>query len=321
MDRDTLLEKIPLKSQIQVTTYETDEGMDDRAKQLAAAEQLPGMADAIDARLATILENLMASYAAGKISPTEFVTRCQRAQHSARMIECRAAINAGRVAGVRPVSCDLGDNLILRNFFEDLFARFVDGNSAGTNQTLQIKYLALGLSYAASSFTQADLFNEFFRKELDPADVYDDGLSTFYASLYLTKSEGNPTGNTTVSSATSNTITLTDATGFATNCRAQIQTANNTYNCTISLSGSVATCSAITGGSLNNASAFDSADIPQAGDTVIVLIAEGGFIIGDDATDTLNTGKPLNRRRLETLKTTANSKALDYILTAASLET
>lgn len=320
MDRETVFDKIPLKSQIRVTTYETDDGMDDRSVQMAAAEQLPGIAERIEARYQRMLIELNARHQAGKLSDEALAVRIRRARHAAKMIECTNAINAGRVPGVRVIGSELGDNLILRNFYEDLFARFVDGNDAGANQTLQIKYLGLGLSYAPSSFTQPDLFNEFFRKALDPADVYEDGLSTFYASLYMTKSEGNPTGNTTVASATSTQLTLTSATGFATNCRVQIETQNNTYNCTVSMSGSVATCSSITGGSLSGASAFDSADIPQAGDTVIVLIAEGGFIIGDDASDTLNTGKPLNRKLLETLKTMANSKALDYILTAASLD-
>lgn len=316
------IDKIPLKSEIMVATYEVPDALDDRQLQLAAAEALPGMADRIQHRAEAMLRHLQARFAAGRLSAAALAKRCERAWHNARLLECRAALNAGEVPGVRVVSLDRGSNLILRGFYEDLFARFVSGNDADASQTLQIKYLALGLSYAQSVFTQSDLTHEFFRKALNPDDTYDDGISTFYASLYLTKGEANPLGNTTVVSATSTTITIPgEALGFSTGCRVQVTTANNTYNCTVTVSGPVLTCSDITGGSLTGASAFDPSDIPQAGDTVIALIAEGGFIIGNDATGSANTGKAMNRRRLETVKTLAYSKALDYILTAQSLET
>lgn len=312
-------DKIPLGGVVRATAFEVDDDLDDMAKQIAAAERLAGMSDRIESRAREIIRALIASFEAGKITVTEFVHRCSRAAHNAKQIECRRALREGMVKGVRPIVSDVGHNLILRNFYEDLFARFVDGNGAGVNQTLQIKYLALGTSYAQSTFAQADLTNEFFRKALDPDDTYDDGLSTFYASLYLKKSEANP-NSTTATSGTSTTITLTSPTGFVSGGRAQLVTANNTYNFTYTLSGSVLTCSDITGGSLSGASAFDAADLPVNTNTVTVLISEGGCIIGDDATSTLNTGKPLNRKRLETLKTTAISLSFDFILTATSID-
>lgn len=309
------------KSEVRATVLRVPDHLDSLEAQLDAAEAVPGVKEEIEQRLKSILNNLIQGFQSNKITPDVFVSKVKRAPHSARMIECKAAINSGRIPGVEVVGHSGGQNLILRNFYEDLFARFMDGNGAGANQTLQIKYLALGLSYAATSFTQADLTSEFFRKAIDPDDTFDDGLSTFYASMYLKKSEANPTGVTTVASATSTQITATSATGFVNQGRYQVETDNNTYTFTGALSGSVLTCTAITGGSLTNASAFPDDDVPQAGDNLMILISEGGMIIGNDASDTLNSGKPMNRKRLEIAKNPSLSLSLDYIYTATSIDT
>lgn len=316
-----IADRSPLKSLIRVTSLSVPDELDSPEALELAALQLPGMREAVQIKADEMQARLAERFNAGKLSSAEFVKRSEQIPNTARRLCCRQAIRSGRVPHVKVLQHDGGHNLILRNFYEDLFARFSNGNSAGVNQTLQIKYLALGLSYAPTTFTQADLTSEFFRKVVDPSDTYDDGLSTFYASLYLKKTDANPTGVTTVASATSTQITATSATGFVTNGRYQLETANATYVFTATLSGSVLTCSEITGGSLINASAFDPADLPQAGNTLVILISEGGCIIGNDATATLNSGKPLNRKRLSTLKNASISLSFDYILTATSIDT
>lgn len=234
------------------------------------------------------------------------------------MSRAMAAIRRGEVRHTKVYDQHTGCNEILRAFYVDFFARLMGSSvTPGLNQTLFIEYFALGTSYAPTSFTQTQLGNEIYRTV--PQEFYEDGISTFYATSYLKKTEGNPTGNTTVASATSTELTLTSATGFVSGCRVQVETVNATYTFTGTLSGSVLTASAITGGGLDNASAFDASDIPQPGDTVIVLHSEGACFIGGDASASPNTGKPMNRRLTEILKTHRISRLYDYVLACTSV--
>lgn len=308
---------IGIRSRIQVTALEVPDELDDHATLMACALDLPGMTERIGDRISAMQAALAEQFAQGKMTPSERLIRDAAIPEKARKLECMQAIRRGEIPGTQVVDQNLDDNLILRGFWEDLFARLASGNSAGANQSLKIQYLALGKSYADSSFTQGDLTSEYYRDV--PDETYDDGVSTYYTTLYVKKTEANPTGSTTVSSATTNTITVASATDFVNDGRIQITTASATYNCTISISGTTFTCSAITGGSLTNASAFDPLDPPVATNTVVSLISEGGCIIGEDATSTPNSGKAMNRRLLETLKNTSRSLIFDYILAGASL--
>lgn len=278
----TVQDKIPFKSEIQITAF----------------EDIPDHLDSLDALKAELIR--------------QFPEYADSPKH-----EVMAAIRAGKIKGVNPVRQSRGENMILRGFYEDLFARFT--GSPGANQTLEIKYLSLGLSYAQSSFSQSSLTSEYYRDT--PDETYDDGSRTFYATLYIKKSEANPTANTTLTAGASNTVTVTSATGFVNGGRIQIETDNATYNATITgIAGSAFTVGAITGNGLIEASAFPDDDIPASTNTCKALISEGGCIISDDATTTLDTGKPLNRKRLEEEKDTSVSLLFDYILAGTSVE-
>jgi hypothetical protein len=319
--RLALPDKVGISSRIHVTTLAVDDDFDDLSLLLARARQLPGMTRQIEERARILRAGLQASCAAGKLTAPELGRRARTIQAKADRFECMQAIRQGRLDVAKVVQVDAGENMILRGFWEDLFARFASGNSAGANQTLKIKYLALGQSYAAISFTQTDLQNESYRDV--PDETYDDGVSTYYTTLYTKKSEANPTGNTTVSSSTTTAITVASGSGFAVDNRIQVVTQNNTYTATVTgISGgssNILAVNNITGGSLSGAAAFSVSDTPQASDTVKVLISEGGAIISDDATSTPGTGKAMNRRLLETLKTTSLSLLFDYIFAGASL--
>lgn len=224
------------------------------------------------------------------------------------------AIRGGKVKGAVPVSINRDDNLLLRGFYQNLFSAL-----SGASSDIEIKYLALGLSYADTSFAQTTLGEEHYRDT--PDETYDDGQRTFYATLYLKKSEGNPP-STTLTAGTSNTVTLTSPTGFVNNGRIQIETVNATYNCTVTgIAGSVLTVGSITGNGLIGVASFPVSDIPASGNTCKALISEGSIIVGADAAATLESGTALNRRRVEEEKTTSDSLLFDYILSGTSVET
>ncbi|MEZ0375287.1 MAG: hypothetical protein ACAI44_39735 [Candidatus Sericytochromatia bacterium] len=246
--------------------------------------------------------------------------REQRMYCTAPRHEVMAAIRRGEVRHTRLLNRQVGCNRVVRGFYLDFFARLMGSQTTpGANQTLFIEYFALGTGYVATSASDTQLGNEIYRAV--PDELYEDGVSTFYATTYLKKAQGNPTGNTTVSSSTSTVITVASATGFTVNCRIQVETALNTYNCTVSaIAGSNLTVTAITGGSLSNASAFDAGDIPALGDTVKALHAEAGCFMGGAATSSPNTGTLMNRKRIEQLKDSSVSLLYDYILACTSLE-
>jgi len=229
-------------------------------------------------------------------------------------------IRNGRVDGTTLLSKQGGENRILRAFYVDFFARLKGSVvTPSANQTLFIEYLGIGTDYSATDFNQLTLGNEIYRDV--PDEFYDDGISTFYSTLYLKKSEANPTADTTLTAGTTTTVTVTSPTGFVEDGRIEIETANNTYNCTITnIAGSVFTVSAITGGPLTNASAFDPSDIPDSGDTIIALHSEASCFIGGAATSSPDTGSPMNRKRIQQKKNDSISLLYDYILACASLD-
>lgn len=233
--------------------------------------------------------------------------------------EVMAAIRRGEVKHTQSLGTVGGCNKLVRGFYTDFFAR-LGGNASAPSaaQTLYIMKFALGTKYTPPSFSDTLLGNEIYRDT--PDEFYDDTISTFYATTYLKKTEGNPTGNTTVSSATTTQITVASPTGFVTGGRCQVETASNTYNFTASVSGSVLTCSDITGGSLSGAGAFLVSDTPAASDTVIALHSEAGCFIGTGATGSANTGTLMNHKQLEQLKTSGISLLYDFILACTSLE-
>jgi len=247
-----------------------------------------------------------------------------RAQEShlknAPMHKVMEFIRSGGVKGTECIGRQDGCNRILRAFYVDFFARLKGSVvTPSANQTLFIEYLGIGNDYSVTNFNQATLGNEIYRDV--PDEFYDDGISTFYSTLYLKKSEANPTGDTTLTAGTTTTVTVTSPTGFIENGRVEIETTLNTYNCTITnIAGSVFTVSAITGGALTNASAFDAGDIPQSGDAIISLHSEASCFIGGAATGSPDTGSPMNRKRLEQKKNDSISLLYDYILACASLD-
>lgn len=246
--------------------------------------------------------------------------REQRQYRTGPRHEVMAAIRRGEVRHTRLLGQQGGCNRIVRGFYLDFFARLMGAQTTpGANQTLFIEYFALGTSFAATSFSDTQLGNEIFRAE--PTELYEDGISTFYATTYLKKTEGNPTANTTVSSSTSTVITVASATGFVVNGRIQLETVNNTYNCTVSgISSNQLTVTDITGGALLNAPAFDTSDMPQNGNTVKALHSEAGCFIGSAATSSVNTGTLMNRKRIEQLKDSGVSLLYDYILACTSID-
>lgn len=315
-------QKLPVRSEIHATRFDVDPEFDDLNLLLSLAEKLPGMAKRIRQRLLPQLVRLRERYQKRKIKMSEYPALVARAKHNARQLCCHAALMAGEVKQARPHETVGGENTLLRGFWEDLFARF--GGSPGGNQTLEIKYLALGTSYAESTFSQEDLTNETYRDV--PTDKFDDGLTTYYQTIWTKRTQANPLA-TTLSAHTTGAdpdmVTLTSTTGAIVGAQLQVETASAIYIGTISaVDGSDVTLSGITGGNLAAAgeSEFDSADYPQSGDDAFVLISEGGCIIGDDATTTLETGKAMNRKRLARKKTTSDSLLWNYIVTGASVE-
>jgi len=244
----------------------------------------------------------------------------ERRYWDAPIHEVMAAIRRGEVRHTRILGRQGGENKLVRGFYTEFFARLKGAQTTpGANQTLFIEKFAVGTKYDATLFADTTLGNEIYRAT--PAELYEDGVSTFYATTYLKKTEGNPTGNTTVSSSTTTVITVASATGFVVDGRIQVETANNTYNCTVSaISGADLTVTDITGGSLSGAGAFDAGDIPQSGDTVKALHSEAACFLGGATTSSANTGTMMNRKRIEQLKDSSISLLYDYILACASLD-
>lgn len=223
------------------------------------------------------------------------------------------AIRNGVLKEAQPIKTNRDDNQLLRGFYSNLFSLFA--NSGGE---LNFAYLALGLSHAETSSTQTALHAEHYRDT--PDETYDDGISTFYATLYVKKSEANPPA-TTLTAGTANTVTVSDATDFVENGRIQIETEQATYNCTITgIAGSVFTVGSITGNGVEEAAAFPDDDIPDSGDACTALISEGSVFVGTAATASADSGTPINRRRIEEEKTVRDSLLFDYILSGVSVE-
>lgn len=317
----TIEQKLPISSQILCTKFQVDPEHDSLDSLLALAEQLPQIPGRVRTRVKLHLLRLKRLFKAGKLAVEDYPAKVAKAIKSSRMFECTAALRNGEVSAARPISQGGGENTILVGFWEDLFARF-DG-TADSNQTLEIKYLALGTSYADTDFDQEDLTNETYRDVT--SDTYNDGVRTFYTTMWTQRSQANPNSTTlsgNVDSGSASVLPLTATTGVIVGGRLQVETAENVYKCTVdSIDGSDVTVSAITGGNLptTGASEFDEDDLPLSGDAVFVLIAEGGCIIGDDATGTTNSGKAMNRKTLGEKKTAADSLLWDYVVSGASV--
>lgn len=228
-------------------------------------------------------------------------------------------IKAGGVPGTKVLDRQGGQNLLVRGFYQEIFARMMGAITPPTAaQTLFIEQLAVGTNNDATSFTQTTLNNEIYRDV--PDDILDDGVKTLYASLYLKKSEANP-NFTTVTSSTTTVITVVSATGIILGARLRVETTLNTYNCTVlNVSGLNITVGNITGGVLLDAGAFLVSDTPQSGDDVYVLHSEAGFFLGENATSTPNTGNMGNRKPIEVHKKLIISLIYDFILAGASVE-
>ncbi|MGV3524228.1 MAG: hypothetical protein ACO1RX_08390 [Candidatus Sericytochromatia bacterium] len=238
----------------------------------------------------------------------------------APLSEVMAGLRHGEVRHTRVLQQQGGSNLLLRGFYTDFFARLRGAqNAPSTNQSLYIEYFAIGTGHKDNLFSDTQLQNEIFRAV--PDEFYDDGISTFYATTYLKKDEGNPPNNITVSSSTPTVVTVTDASSFVVNGRIQIETAINTYNCTVNhIAGNALTVGNITGGPLSNASSFNGDDVPAVGNSVMALHSEAGCFLGGAASASPNTGTLMNRKRLEQLKTNGISLLYDYILACTSVE-
>lgn len=315
-------QKLPISSQIRCTKFQVDPEHDSLPILLDMAAQLPQVQERIKKRFEKDLERIEQRLKAGKIKPEDYQAKIAKAAANARMLECTEALRNGEVEAATPVSHSRGENMLLRGFWEDLFDRFA--GTASANQTLEIKYLALGTSYADSSFSQEDLTNETYRDTT--TDTYEDGLRTYYTTMWTQRSQANPNSTTLsddVDSESADTLPLTAVTGVIVGARLQVETATNIYKCTVlSIDSLDVTVGNIVGGNLpsTGASEFDENDLPLSGNNVFVLIAEGGCIIGDDATSSTNSGKAMNRKKLEEKKTEVDSLLWDYVLAGASVD-
>jgi hypothetical protein len=231
-----------------------------------------------------------------------------------------ASIRKGAVKHTKLLGRQGGENKLVRGFYSEFFARLAGAQTTpDANQTLYIEKFAVGTKYDATLFADTTLGNEIYRAT--PTEFFDDTVSTFYATSYLKKTEGNPTGNTTVASSTTTVITVASATGFVVDGRIQVETASNTYNCTVSaISGTDLTVNDITGGSLSGAGAFDVSDTPVNGDTVKALHSEAACFLGGATSSSADTGNMMNRKLIEQLKDTSISLLYDYILACTSLD-
>jgi hypothetical protein len=162
------------------------------------------------------------------------------------------------------------------------------------------------------------LGNEIYRAV--PNEFYDDTVSTFYATTYLKKSQGNP-NTTTVSSSTSTIVTVASATGIQVNTRIQVETSTRTYLCTVSNVASTAlTVTDITDTGGTEYAEFPADDIPQSADVVYVLHCEASIFLGDNATASANTGVCGNRKRLGFNKKASVSVLYDFVLACTSID-
>jgi len=240
---------------------------------------------------------------------------------NAPMHEVMAAIRRGEVRHTQVIDQDLGGNRLVRGFFLDFFARLGGAKTApGEAQTLFIERFALGTNYASVSFNQPQLGKEIYRAA--PDEFYDDGNTTFYATTYLKKSDGNPLADTLVDSSTTTVITVDDGSEFSVNDRCQVQTDLETYFFTVKdVTSNDLEVKDILGGSFTEpVQAFDPADIPQNGNRVVAMHAEGACFLGGDADASPNTGNMMNRRRIQRLKDSSISRLYDYILACASVD-
>jgi len=247
--------------------------------------------------------------------------RQERRYRDASTHEVMAAIRRGEVRHTQLLGRTGGENKLVRGFYSDFFARLMGRSvTPGVNQTLFIEKFAVGLNFAATTFNQTQLGSELYRAT--PTEFYDDTVSTFSATTYIQKSQANPTGNTTVSSATSTVLTVASGTGFIVGGRAQVETGSTTYKFTISAinGGNQLTCTNITGGSLTGAGAFPAGDIPVSPNPVKALHSEAGCFIGGGATGDPNTGTMMNRRPIEQLKDSSISLLYDFVLACESLD-
>lgn len=315
----TVPDGIGLSSRIECTALAVPDELDDLTalrQQLAKQEGV-----AIPPRPVPV-RHCEACWAAALLGKPERCPTCRTMQQTWNRYLCQAmaCIRKGHVRHTRILGRQGGENKLVRGFYTEFFARLAGAQTTpGGNQTLFIERFAVGTKYDATLFADTQLGNEIYRAV--PDEFFDDSVSTFYATTYLKKTQGNPTGNTTVSSSTTTVITVASATGFVVDGRIQVETASNTYNCTVSnISGSDLTVTDITGGSLSGAGAFDVSDTPANGDTVKALHSEAACFLGGATTSSANTGNMMNRKLIEQLKDTSVSLLYDYILACTSLD-
>lgn len=194
--------------------------------------------------------------------------------------------------GVRMEPLFHGENVIVDSFYTDLMARFDE--TAGVNQTLAMKYLALGTQADPAALeTDTLLGNEVAR--YSPTSRYTNGVYTFVFSKQLGSGDGILAGSTTVA-AGSWTTTVFDVASAA-----SISIGDRIY---VETSGSGdTTFVTVTNKSTNTLTVSPALPaVPVSGDDVFRCYGEGGLFMGGTATATANTGTMVNHRNIDFYK-------------------
>jgi hypothetical protein len=221
----------------------------------------------------------------------------------------RNVLNRRMASAVKLTKVFEGHNLVVNKFFEHLFARLQ--GTPTSDQTLAVGYFAIGTNYGTSpASTDTTLVNEIFR--FVPSELYNNGTLTFYASTLIKSSQGNPTGNTTVSNATTPTtsqFSVANAASLLSGDLVEVQTSLGNYDCRITnVNGSIITVFTL-----------DTIDnllptAPAVGYNVARMYGEGGLFMGTLATNVANSGALVNRKLFRYKKTNAAGILIDVAL-------
>lgn len=194
--------------------------------------------------------------------------------------------------GVKMEPKFIGENVIVDGFYTDLMARF-DG-TADSNQTLEMRYLALGTEASpAAAETDTLLGNEVVR--YTHTSRYTNGVYTFVFSKQLGAGDGVIAGSTTVAAGTWTTTVfdVVSAASISVGDRLYIET---------SVSGDM-TFTTVTNKSTNTLTVSPALPVaPVSGDDVFRCYGEGGLFMGNLATGTANTGTLVNHRNIDFYK-------------------
>lgn len=209
------------------------------------------------------------------------------------------AFQKGALRGTNAGPTELvATNQLVDGFFVDLFALYME--TATADQTLGMRFLAIGTRYGVPvADGQTGLENELFR--FGPTDRYTDSRRKFYFSRYLTHTQANPAGATTVAAGTwtATTFDVVNASAFAINDRIEIYTSADGLYTPVTITGKTGNTLTVANGALAVAPVEGDAVIPMHGEIAIFL---------SPATSDLGSGKMADRAIISQKKTSAAGK-------------